>query len=78
VDPSRARDVVNLLTNICEEEKLTLLMSIHNLELARAFFPRLVGLRGGAVYFDKATADITDTEFKALYDLNDDELLEGG
>ena len=32
---------------------MTLVMSLHNLELARATFPRLIGLRGGRIHFDQ-------------------------
>ncbi len=78
VDPARARDTVELLTHISREEHLTLCMSIHNLDLARAYFPRLVGLRAGRVVFDKPSADIGDAEFHALYDLAPDELLADG
>jgi phosphonate transport system ATP-binding protein len=69
VDPARARDVVELLTSISRERRLTLVMSLHNLELAREFFPRLVGLREGRIAFDRPSADVTPHEFRALYDL---------
>lgn len=78
VDPARARDTVALLTSISAEASLTLCMSLHNLELARAFFPRLIGLRAGRVVFDRPADDIGDAEFHALYDLADEELLADG
>jgi phosphonate transport system ATP-binding protein len=69
VDPARARDSVALLTEISREEALTLCVSIHNLDLARDFFPRLVGLREGRVQFDKPTAEVSREEFAELYRL---------
>ena len=66
---------MELLTRIAKEEGLTLIMSIHNLELAKAFFPRLVGLRHGSVAFDKQVEEITTEDFNALYDLSQEELL---
>ena len=75
VDPARARDTVALLTSISAERGLTLCMSLHNLDLAREFFPRLVGMRRGRVVFDKPTAEITDEEFSALYQLEQSEML---
>jgi phosphonate transport system ATP-binding protein len=69
VDPARARDTVTLLTEVCRERGLTLCMSLHDLELARQFFPRLVGLRRGQVVFDRAAKDLGAKEFQALYDL---------
>ena len=72
VDPARARDAVALLVEISRERRLTLCMSLHNLELAREFFPRLIGLRGSHVAFDRTTA-VGDGELSALYDLRAEE-----
>ena len=71
VDPARARSAISLLTQISREEGLTLCVSLHNLQLAREFFPRLVGLRQGRVVFDRSTEEVREDEFEALYDLAD-------
>jgi phosphonate transport system ATP-binding protein len=68
VDPARARDAVSLLTDICQEKNLTLCVSLHNLDLAREFFPRLIGVRSGRIAFDRSTA-VAEGEFNALYEL---------
>ena len=78
VDPARARDTVALLTRISREEGLTLCMSIHNLDLARAFFPRVVGLRAGRVVLDGAPGTIDDERFTDLYRLSAAEMLADG
>jgi len=72
VDPARARDAVSLLVEISRERHLTLCMSLHNLDLAREFFPRLIGLRGARIVFDRKCA-VADREFSALYDLHVEE-----
>lgn len=77
VDPARARDTVELLTRISREEGLTLCMSLHNLDLARTFLPRLVGLRDGRIVFDRATDEIGDDAFDALYALEGAAPLDG-
>ena len=56
VDPARARDTVKLLSDLAGRERVTLVMSLHNLDLAREFFPRMVGLRRGRILFDRPTA----------------------
>ena len=71
VDSARARDVLELLTRICEEEGLTLLVSMHQLDLAREFFPRLVGLKHGKVHFDGASSDLGSEALSALFQLGD-------
>ena len=78
VDPARARDTVELLTGVSREDGLTLVMSLHNLELAREYFPRLIGLRAGRVVFDRASDDVPEDAFRALYELTSEELLGNG
>ncbi len=78
VDPARAASLVELLTGLAAEHGLTLVMSLHNLELARAHFPRLIGLRGGRVQFDQNPAKLDDTMFEKLYELGEEEMLQDG
>lgn len=75
VDPARARDTVKLLTELSEEHGFTLCVSLHHLELAKEFFPRLVGLRGGKLVFDGSPDSLDGTELDALYELSDDEMM---
>ena len=77
VDPARARDTVALLADINRREGLTLCVSLHNLELARAFFPRLIGMRAGRIVFDRPTTELTDDVFASLYELSEEEMLVG-
>lgn len=76
VDPARARDTFRLLLKLSRELGFTLVVSLHDLPLARRFLPRLVGLRDGRVVFDRPTADLSESDFEALYDLGDDPRLE--
>jgi len=71
VDPARARDTMTMLTQIAREQGLTLCMSMHDINLAREFLPRLVGLRHGRVVFSQPTDQIDNDEFDALYKLVD-------
>jgi phosphonate transport system ATP-binding protein len=69
VDPARAEAVVGLLVELAQEDGMTLICSLHDVELARRWFPRLVGLREGAIAFDAPTAQITDADIQRLYAL---------
>ena len=71
VDPERARRVIQLLSTVAEEEGLTLVVSLHDIELAKEFFPRLIGLRKGHVAFDQPTHDVQPHEVAALYAITD-------
>ncbi len=76
VDPARARDLVDLVTEISREQYLTLVVSIHDIDLAREHFSRLVGLRGGRIVFDSPTASVDARELAALYSLEGLERVE--
>ena len=78
VDPARARDTVQLLTALARERGFTLLVSLHDVRLAREFFPRLVGLRAGRLGFDRNAADVGSSELDELYRLERAELLADG
>ena len=69
LDPGRGREVLELLVRVARERGLTLVLSLHDIRLARELLPRLVGLRAGRLVFDRPTEEITDAEIEALYDL---------
>lgn len=69
VDPARARATLELLTRLGREEGLTLLVSLHDPQLVREFFPRAVGLRQGRVVFDRPAAELTPALLAELYRL---------
>ncbi|WOX04964.1 phosphonate ABC transporter ATP-binding protein [Microbulbifer pacificus] len=67
MDPVLAEHTLALLNDISQQRNTTLIVSLHNLELALRFFPRVIGLRDGQVMFDKAANDLTSEELKQLY-----------
>lgn len=69
IDPTRARDMIRLLTELSREEGITLVVSLHHLDIAKEFFPRLVGLRNGSVAFDQSPEQLSPSEYQSLYSL---------
>ena len=65
VDPARARSLVKLLKEIAAEKNISVIMSIHNTDIATSMFPRIIGLKAGNIEFD--TNSPTDRELKDLY-----------
>ncbi|MEN8151639.1 MAG: ATP-binding cassette domain-containing protein [Planctomycetota bacterium] len=70
VDPARAVDTIHLLTQLSRERGITLVASLHDFRLAAAFFPRMIGMRGGRVVFDGAPDELSETAYERLYDLS--------
>ncbi len=67
VDPARARDVIEILQEVTTEDGFTLVCSLHDVELALEYFPRLIGLREGKIVFDRAPDELEARELEALY-----------
>lgn len=67
MDPVLAEHTLALLNEFSLERNATLIVSLHNLELALRHFPRVIGLRDGRVKFDKPAADLTNVELEQLY-----------
>jgi phosphonate transport system ATP-binding protein len=65
VDPERSAAVVALL--VAAAEGRALLLSTHQLEPVLPHFPRLVGLRGGRLLFDKRREEVTSADLALLY-----------
>lgn len=74
LDPTLAVQTLDVLQREARERNATLVYSLHQVELARAHFPRIVGLRDGRIVFDAASSDINDAMIAALYGNKQDEL----
>ncbi len=67
VDPAWAEDLLQLITQVQRHHRATLVMSLHQPDLARRFAERIIGLRKGKVVLDSAAAAVTDASLKELY-----------
>ena len=67
LDPQLADHTVGELSREAQERGITLVASLHAVDLALKWFPRVVGLRSGAVVFDVATDRVTDEMLRVLY-----------
>lgn len=67
LDPARAVEVVNLLLDLTTELRTTLVMCLHDVDLALRRFDRVVGLRGGSIVFDAPPAELDQHDIMSLY-----------
>ena len=67
VDPSLAHGIVNLLVDLSRDFRKTLVMNLHSVDLALAFFPRIIGFRDGRVAFDRSPDGVSDDLLADLY-----------
>jgi phosphonate transport system ATP-binding protein len=67
LDPARAEEVMDLLGDVVAGRDRTLVVSLHDFELARRRCDRVVGLRAGRVVFDLPAGHVNDDAGAALY-----------
>lgn len=77
LDPTRADDLMALLVNVAKESSRTLIASLHNTPLARKYFTRAIGIRGGILEFDVPIPDLKEDLLVKLYELEDLEESDG-
>jgi phosphonate transport system ATP-binding protein len=74
LDPSRAQQATAALVAGARARGATLVATLHQVDMALAHFPRIVGLRDGAMAFDLPAADVTRERLAALYSQHEHEL----
>ena len=62
-----ADEAVGALVAASEANGATLIASLHAVDLALKWFPRLIGMKGGEVVFDRPTAAVTTAMLHELY-----------
>jgi phosphonate transport system ATP-binding protein len=67
VDPTLASTIVRLLIDISRDTGKTLVVSLHSVDLALAYFPRVIGIRNGTIAFDLSPEKISDAMLEELY-----------
>lgn len=67
LDPTLALQTLAVLQHEASTRNATLVCSLHQVELARAQFPRIVGVRAGRIVFDAPREAVTDTMIDMLY-----------
>ena len=74
LDPTRAVQALDTLVAQARQRSVTLVATLHHVEMALKFFPRIVGLREGALAFDLPAAQVKPERLAALYAQHEDEL----
>ena len=67
LDPATSEHLLSLLHGICRTDGLTVIVSLHQVEFARRFADRIIGLKSGAVVFDGTADQLTPVLAQSLY-----------
>jgi len=67
LDPVLAHSILRYLELLNKEDGITVICSLHYMDLVRRYASRVVGLKDGRVVFEGLADEITDERFKEIY-----------
>jgi phosphonate transport system ATP-binding protein len=67
LDPGAARRVMDILADLNRTDRITVLVSLHQVEYALRYCPRTIALRSGKVVYDGASSDLTPALLTSIY-----------
>jgi phosphonate transport system ATP-binding protein len=75
LDPESSRKVMDILARINREDQCTVVVSLHQVDVAIKYCPRVVALHQGRVVYDGPSAALTPDLLRELYGVQLEELL---
>ena len=75
LDPESARRVMEMLVQLNEEQGITVVASLHQVQMVRHYFKRSIALRDGSVRFDGLTTELDDQRLNDIYGTAAEELV---
>jgi phosphonate transport system ATP-binding protein len=67
LDPKTSVEIMEILSKFAAERGIPVIVNIHNVELARRFASRVVGMSGGRVVYDGPPQALTEAHLKQIY-----------
>ena len=80
LDPVLAHSILNYLEKLNKEDEITIICSLHYLDLVQRYASRVIGLRDGKLVYEGTRDEIrkmTDDEFKSIYGEEAERITDG-
>ena len=77
LDPMRARLAMTALVGLARERQITMVATLHQVDMALTHFDRIIGLLKGQIVFDLPSAQVTPERLAHLYEQHEHELGQG-
>ncbi len=67
LDPKTSVEIMGLMETLSDTHGFPVIINIHNVELAKRFADRVIGMTGGRVVYDGTPEAITEAHLKEIY-----------
>jgi phosphonate transport system ATP-binding protein len=75
LDPESSRKVMDILAKVNREDKCTVVVSLHQVNVAMKYCPRAIALHQGKVVYDGPSVGLTPAVLRDLYGADADDIL---
>jgi phosphonate transport system ATP-binding protein len=76
LDPTSARRVMDILADMNRRDRITVLVSLHQVEFALRYCPRTIALKSGEIVFDGPSCELTPALLDAIYGAQSEDFFE--
>lgn len=75
LDPVTAEEIMILLREICDRDQITMVVTLHNVDLAKQYADRIIGMNSGHIVFDGKPDQLDQSNLQLIYqnESHDDE-----
>lgn len=74
LDPKLTTSVLALLRQINQQRNISILLNLHEIELAKDYCDRVIALRAGRLIWDGSPAEMSEARLRDIYNLSEEEL----
>lgn len=67
LDPATSETIMNYLYKICNEDGITCLVNLHQVEIAKTYASKIIGIQDGMKTFDGIPSHLTDQSIQNIY-----------
>ena len=67
LDPKTSVEIMELISGVCRGNGIPVMINMHDVELAKRFADRIIGMSGGRIVYDGGPAGLDDAMLKTIY-----------
>ncbi|MBI5909663.1 MAG: phosphonate ABC transporter ATP-binding protein [Betaproteobacteria bacterium] len=67
LDPKTSVEIMSLIRELCRSRDIPVIINMHDVELAKRFADRVIGMTQGSVVYDGPSPGLSDEQLKTIY-----------
>lgn len=75
LDPSTSKIIMDYLRNIAKDMGITIIVSLHQVDVAIKYSDRIIGVNKGTIFFDGKPGELTSERISEIYNSDSENLM---